>query len=93
MGKILRFLTENPGLRVELRGHTDSRGTPAYNLKLSQDRAAAVRAYLIAQGIPAARLVAKGYGETQPLAPNTTDPGRALNRRTELRVLTPSPSK
>ena len=86
LSKILRFLTDNPATRVELRGHTDSKGTPAYNLKLSQDRAAAVRAYLIAQGIAPARLVAKGYGETLPVAPNSTEDGRSLNRRTELRV-------
>jgi outer membrane protein OmpA-like peptidoglycan-associated protein len=87
LARILRFLRENPRTRIELRGHTDAKGTPAYNLKLSQDRAAAVRDFLVTNGIPATRLVAKGYGETLPLAPNTSDDGRALNRRTELRVL------
>jgi outer membrane protein OmpA-like peptidoglycan-associated protein len=87
LARILRFLRENPRTRIELRGHTDAKGTPAYNLKLSQDRATAVRDFLVNNGILATRLVAKGYGETLPVAPNTSDDGRALNRRTELRVL------
>jgi outer membrane protein OmpA-like peptidoglycan-associated protein len=87
LARILRFLRDNPRTRIELRGHTDAKGTPAYNLKLSQDRAAAVRDFLVTNGIPTTRLVARGYGETLPVAPNTSDEGRALNRRTEFRIL------
>jgi len=72
------------GLRVEVAGHTDSSGTPEGNLKLSQERAEAVRGALVARGVPAARLTAKGYGQTVPIADNRTEEGRAKNRRVEL---------
>lgn len=73
-----------PEVRVEIGGHTDSVADAAYNLELSQRRAETVRAYLIHEGISAHRLVAKGYGETKPIAPNDTEAGRARNRRVEL---------
>lgn len=79
----LRTITGN----VEIGGHTDSTGSAAGNLALSQARAAAVRQYLIDAGIPAARLTAVGYGPDQPVATNDTDEGRALNRRIEFRLL------
>jgi OOP family OmpA-OmpF porin len=69
---------------VEVAGHTDSVGTDEHNLELSQRRAEAVRAYLIGKGISADRLVAKGYGEAQPVADNDTEEGRFKNRRVEL---------
>ena len=62
-------------------------GNPKDNLKLSENRAKAVVNYLGSKGISAARLIAKGFGETKPVAPNTTDEGRAQNRRTELKVI------
>ena len=71
-------------VNIEVAGHTDSRGSDAYNMKLSQERAEAVRNYLISKGIAADRLTAKGYGESQPVADNATDEGRAQNRRVEL---------
>ncbi|WP_428310762.1 OmpA family protein [Hydrocarboniphaga sp.] len=80
-------LKSDPNMKVELAGHTDSKGSDAYNLKLSQNRANSVKAYLVTQGIPASRLTAKGYGETKPVATNDTDEGRAQNRRVEFRVL------
>lgn len=70
--------------RVEIGGHTDGRGTDAHNLALSQRRAETVRAYLIAQGLSPDRLIARGYGKTQPVAENATEAGRARNRRVEL---------
>lgn len=73
--------------KVEVAGHTDSRGARAYNMKLSLRRAQAVRAYLIGKGIPADRLVAKGYGETRPVADNKTKNGRSQNRRVELQPI------
>jgi outer membrane protein OmpA-like peptidoglycan-associated protein len=71
-------------VNVEVAGHTDSVGTDEHNMDLSQRRAEAVRAYLIGKGISAERLVAKGYGESQPVADNDTEEGRFKNRRVEL---------
>jgi len=82
----------NPGLKVELQGHTDSKGSDAYNLNLSQKRAEEVVKYLLAKGVSPEQLKAKGYGETQPIAKNenadgSDNPeGRKLNRRTVLKV-------
>jgi outer membrane protein OmpA-like peptidoglycan-associated protein len=84
---LIDLLKQHPAARIEIDGHTDSVGTPTYNLHLSQDRANAVRAYLIQNGIAAKRLVAKGFGATQPIASNATEEGRQANRRTEFRFL------
>lgn len=80
-------LKKYPRLKVELQGHTDSRGSDQYNLKLSQRRAEAVRDYLLNQGVSSNQLSAKGYGETQPKASNDDDAGRAENRRVDMQVL------
>jgi OOP family OmpA-OmpF porin len=80
-------LKSNPLLKVEIAGHTDSRGSNALNKSLSQKRADSVLRYLVSQGVDGKRLRAVGYGEDQPIAPNTTAEGRALNRRVELRIL------
>ena len=80
-------LKKHPRLKVELQGHTDSKGPDAYNLTLSQKRADAVRAYLLKDGVPATQITAKGYGEGQPIADNTTDAGRAKNRRVVMFVI------
>jgi len=79
-------LNANPGVGVEIAGHTDDQGDAAYNQGLSQRRADTVRSYLTSRGVDASRLSASGYGETQPVADNTTSEGRAQNRRVELRV-------
>ncbi|MBX5461214.1 MAG: OmpA family protein, partial [Steroidobacteraceae bacterium] len=84
---LARDLKKYPNLRIELQGHTDSSGEDAYNLALSQRRADAVRAHLISQGVPANQLVARGYGETQPIDDNSTSQGRARNRRVVVLVL------
>ncbi len=76
-----------PDLRIEVQGHTDNQGDSTMNLKLSQQRAEAVCRFLVGQGIQPARLRAKGYGETRPIAPNDTQQGRALNRRVMIEVL------
>lgn len=79
------LLTETPALRLSIEGHTDSDGTDEANLKLSQDRAASVKAYLIGTyTIDAGRLEAKGWGEGKPIDVNTTAEGKANNRRVEL---------
>ncbi|HQT32506.1 MAG: OmpA family protein [Thiobacillus sp.] len=72
---------------IEVAGHTDSMGSDAYNMKLSQQRAEAVRNFLISRGVAADRLTAKGYGESQPVADNATEEGRFKNRRVELAPL------
>ena len=84
----VRVLQGNPDICIEIQGHTDSQGSAEGNLLLSQRRAEAVRGYLIrTHGIPAGRLLARGYGESEPLASNDTEAGRARNRRVELVVL------
>ncbi len=75
------------GMKVEVAGHTDNRGAAAYNRHLSEQRANAVRQYLISKGIVADNLSARGYGSTQPIADNDTGAGRAANRRVELHIL------
>jgi outer membrane protein OmpA-like peptidoglycan-associated protein len=79
-------LRRYPELRIEVAGHTDSRGADAYNRELSQRRAEAVRAWLVERGVGNA-LTARGYGESQPIASNATDAGRRDNRRVTLRVI------
>lgn len=81
------YLNENPGLVVEIGGHTDDQGSDANNLALSMDRAFEVKGYLENAGIDGSRIKAKGYGETKPIAENDTEEGRAQNRRTEFRIL------
>lgn len=80
-------LRRYPNLKVEVQGHTDSVGSDGYNQKLSQSRADAVRERLVSQGVAAAQLSAKGYGEQRPVADNATAEGRAVNRRVALEVL------
>lgn len=80
---VVAFLKAEPTVHALIEGHTDSRGTDVYNLKLSKARAVAVRDYLVAQGIASARLESAGYGESRPVASNDTDSGREMNRRVE----------
>jgi outer membrane protein OmpA-like peptidoglycan-associated protein len=84
LDRVAASLIEHPDVRIEVAGHCDSQGAEEYNLKLSDLRANAVRNYLIEKGVAADRLVARGYGETQPIADNDTAEGRAENRRVEL---------
>lgn len=81
---LVKMMKEHPELKFEVGGHTDSDGDDALNMKLSQDRAAAVREKLISMGIDPGRLTSQGYGETKPISPNTTPEGKANNRRVEL---------
>jgi outer membrane protein OmpA-like peptidoglycan-associated protein len=81
------LLRDNPTVKIQLEGHTDNVGTAADNQKLSENRAKAVVAYLTGKGVAPARLMAKGFGATRPVADNKTEEGRAQNRRTELKIL------
>lgn len=80
-------LMDAPQIRVEVGGHTDARGSEAYNQELSEHRAQSVVDYLVSAGIAPERMQATGYGETAPIADNETDDGRELNRRVELRII------
>jgi OOP family OmpA-OmpF porin len=86
LNEVARALLAQPELAVEIQGYTDSIGSAAYNLKLSQRRADAVKTYLTNQGISAASLTARGYGKADPVASNDTAEGRAENRRVAFRV-------
>jgi outer membrane protein OmpA-like peptidoglycan-associated protein len=88
LNEVAEVILRNPQAgRVEIQGHTDGKGRPAYNLDLSQRRADAVRDYLIARGVAAERLISKGYGLTVPIATNDTEAGRATNRRVEFLLI------
>ncbi|HEX7700757.1 MAG TPA: OmpA family protein [Kofleriaceae bacterium] len=83
LNDVAQAMADNPKIKVEIGGHTDSVGNDAFNLKLSQLRAESVRTYLIKRGIDSNRMVPKGYGENVPIADNRTEAGRSQNRRVE----------
>lgn len=86
LDKIVQLLKDNPSVKIEISGHTDNAGKAADNLTLSNNRAKAVIIYLQSKGIALPRLSFKGFGATKPVADNTTEEGKAKNRRTELRI-------
>jgi OmpA-OmpF porin, OOP family len=86
VGVISQLTGHYPSLKVDVSGHTDWVGTDAYNQALSERRAATVKEYLVRKGVDAGRIRTFAYGESQPVAPNTTAEGRALNRRAEIRT-------
>jgi outer membrane protein OmpA-like peptidoglycan-associated protein len=83
LNMVVKLMQDNPDLKFEVDGHTDNTGTAAHNLVLSQQRAAAVMAQLVTMGIDASRLTSKGFGDTKPIADNSTLDGKANNRRVE----------
>jgi OOP family OmpA-OmpF porin len=87
LNEVVDVLRQNPTLRVEIQGHTDSTGSASFNKILSQNRAKAVLDYFASKGISRNRLSAMGYGPNRPVASNSTPEGRALNRRVELKPL------
>jgi len=87
LNSVVSLLKMNSDIKIELSAHTDNVGQKAYNLKLSDQRAASVAAYLINKGIGKSRIVSKGYGMDVPIADNKTEEGRAMNRRVELKIL------
>ena len=87
LDELVALLVRKDDERIEIGGHTDNVGKPAKNQLLSMDRAKSVMAYVISKGIDPNRLVAKGYGQTVPIASNKTAAGKAQNRRTEVKIL------
>jgi OOP family OmpA-OmpF porin len=88
LDEVVTVMKEHPDIEhVRVGGHTDSTSTPDHNLKLSDERAASVKQYLVDKGIAADRLSSKGYGQTRPIGDNKTEEGRAQNRRVEVHIL------
>lgn len=86
LARVSGILLTQPSLRVEVEGHTDSIGSEEFNQKLSEQRAATVRDYLVSNGLPIDKVTARGFGKTRPVASNDTNDGRQKNRRVELIV-------
>jgi outer membrane protein OmpA-like peptidoglycan-associated protein len=86
LAKVAGILSAHKGLRIEAEGFTDSKGTEAFNMKLSEARAQSTKDYLVSQGVSADAISSKGFGVDRPIAPNTTEAGRKENRRVELVV-------
>jgi OmpA-OmpF porin, OOP family len=87
LNELAEYMILKKNLSIEIAGHTDNVGNKDANMKLSQERANSVRQFLIKKGIAGERVIAKGYGDTQPVADNTTDEGKQKNRRTEVRSI------
>lgn len=91
---VVKFMKKHTEIKkVQIGGHTDSTGTPEKNMKLSDDRAASVKNYLIKKGIDKKRLESKGFGQTKPISDNKTDEGKYQNRRVEFKIIDPAPPK
>lgn len=86
LDKLAEVLKNNPDTNINIYGHTDSKGTAAYNQTLSEKRAAAVKSYLVSQGIAGSRIFTMGMGLREPIASNDTEAGRAQNRRVEFAI-------
>jgi outer membrane protein OmpA-like peptidoglycan-associated protein len=86
LAKVAGIIVSHPGLKIAVEGHTDSVGGDEYNMRLSENRANAVRTYLVGQGINSANITGRGFGKTMPVADNSTAAGRQMNRRVEMVV-------
>jgi outer membrane protein OmpA-like peptidoglycan-associated protein len=87
LNTLIELMQKNPSLKLMVEGHTDNIGKEELNIKLSQQRAEAIVSYLTEKGIDPSRLKAKGYGFSKPIADNNTEEGRAMNRRTEIKII------
>lgn len=87
LDKLVQLMQDNPTVKIQIEGHTDTIGIATDNLKLSENRAKAVVHYLVSKNISVTRLISKGFGATKPIADNKTEEGRAQNRRTELKII------
>jgi outer membrane protein OmpA-like peptidoglycan-associated protein len=86
LARVLAVLKQNPSMKIEISGHTDNKGSAAYNLKLSEARAKSVVDFLVSAGIDKNRLTYTGLGFSEPVASNDTEEGRQLNRRIEFKI-------
>jgi len=85
---VAKVMTDHPEItKIQIEGHTDSKASHRHNQKLSLERVASVKTYLVGKGIDASRLTTKGFGETKPIASNKTEEGRAKNRRVDFRIM------
>jgi OOP family OmpA-OmpF porin len=87
LDRVVKYMNDNPSMEIEMSGHTDNIGTEQANNTLSQDRADAVKNYIVSKGIAEARIVSKGYGKNKPLVSNDTEENKQLNRRVEFTIL------
>jgi len=87
LDEVVKFLKENPKIKVEISGHTDNVGNENYNQQLSLKRAQSVVNYFASKGIDVARLAQKGFGSKKPIKPNDSEDNRQVNRRIEFKVL------
>lgn len=87
LNRVVQLIADNPNLVIEIAAHSDNVGSSNFNLLLSERRAQSVANYLLENGVSPEQLIAKGYGLTQPMVPNTTEENRALNRRVEFRIV------
>ena len=85
--KLMALLDNYPNMCIQISGHTDAKGSDAYNQRLSENRAKAVVDYLVSKGVDGKRLQYKGYGKSMPLETNDTEEGRAKNRRVEFKII------
>ncbi|WP_298394490.1 OmpA family protein [Sphingobium sp.] len=86
LNEVASVLAQYPKTYIDVLGHTDSDGSDAYNQTLSERRAQSVADYLVSKGVQSARLATRGYGESQPIASNATEEGKAANRRVEIKI-------
>lgn len=90
LDKLADTLLKSKNWTLEIQGHTDDKGTEDYNLKLSQNRADAVKKYLVSKGVVADTITANGFGETKPIVANDSDANREKNRRVEFKITKPN---
>jgi outer membrane protein OmpA-like peptidoglycan-associated protein len=90
LDKLAQTLIDAKNWKLDIAGHTDDKGSDEYNLKLSQNRANAVKDYLVKKGVNAEKITAQGYGESKPIVPNDNDSNRERNRRVEFKITKPN---
>ena len=90
LDKLAQTLVEAKNWKIDIDGHTDDKGSDSFNQKLSQDRANAVKSYLVSKGVTADTIIATGFGETKPIVKNDSDANRERNRRVEFKITKPN---
>lgn len=87
LNQIVDLMKRQPAIKIEVAGHTDNSGLAEKNMKLSEERAISVKKYIESKGILGSRIIANGYGDTEPVGDNGTEEGKLANRRTEVRII------